>query len=168
MADPSTADDPRHPLAAAYLATDYRVCESPLGPFVIRCGEPSPPATALLADEPIGQWAFITAENPGSVLLARETNAERMRRLRATVEAAGHRHYPGLARGSVDDWPPEASLLVLGIDEAEAAALGRRFGQLAIVAGRRDEPARLVWLQAESTAANGVGHVPRTLPNQAT
>ncbi len=146
MADPSPADDAGQPLAAAYLATDYRVCESPLGPFVIRCGEPSPAATALLADEPVGQWAFITAQNPGSVPLPSEANAERMQQLRAAVEAAGYRHYPGVGQGSTGNWPPEASLLVLGIEEATAIALGRRFGQRAIVIGRRDRPARLVWL----------------------
>jgi hypothetical protein len=146
MADDSLTDDPRAALAVAYLATDYRVSESPLGPFVIRCGEPSPIATALLAEESVGQWAFITAENPGSVPLAREANAERMRQLQAAVEAAGHRHYPGLGQAPAGDWPPEASLLVLGIEEAAAIALARRFGQRAIVAGRRHEPARLVWL----------------------
>jgi len=147
MADPSPADDPGKALAAAYLATDYHVCQSPLGPFTIRCGEPSPPATALLAEQAVGQWAFITAENPGSVPLPREANAERMRQLRAAVEAAGYRHYPGFGQDPAGDWPAEASLLVLGIEEAAAAALGRHFGQRAIVAGRRDEPAGLVWLE---------------------
>jgi hypothetical protein len=155
MADPSPAsskDDSSpggnlpDPLAAAYLATDYRVCESPLGPFVIRCGEHSPLATALVAGEPVGQWAFITAENPGSVLLAREANSERMRQLRAVVEAAGYSHHLGLGQGP-GDWPPEASLLVLGIAESEAVSLGRRFGQRAIVTGRRDGPAMLIWLE---------------------
>jgi hypothetical protein len=146
-ADPSPGSSPPDPLAAAYLATDYRVCSSPLGPFVIRCGEHSPLATALVARESVGQWAFITAENPGSGLLAREANAERMRQLQAVVEAAGYTHHPGLGQGPGDDWPPEASLLVLGIAEAEAVSLGRRFGQRAIVTGRRDGPARLVWLE---------------------
>lgn len=154
MADASPTDDSRCPFAAAYLATDYRVCRSPLGSFVIRCGEPSPPASALLADERVGQWAFITAENPGSVLLARAANAERMREMQAAVEAAGYRHYPGLGQGSAGDWPPETSLFVLGIEEAEAMALGRRFGQQAIVIGHRDGPARLVWL-VDSIAHSG-------------
>jgi hypothetical protein len=144
-ADPSPGGSLPDPLAAAYLATDYRVCDSPLGPFVIRCGEHSPLATALVTREPVGRWAFVTAENPGSVLLAREANAERMRQLRAVVEAAGYTHHPGRGQGP-GDWPPEASLLVLGIAEAEAVSLGRRFGQRAIVTGRRDGPARLVWL----------------------
>ena len=41
-------------------------------------------------------------------------------------------------------WPPEPSLLVLGIPRKEALRLGRRFGQLAIVAGHKSSPARLL------------------------
>ena len=41
-------------------------------------------------------------------------------------------------------WPLEISLLVVGITLDDARALGRQFGQLAIVAGRVGEPARLV------------------------
>ena len=38
-------------------------------------------------------------------------------------------------------WPPEPSLLILGMSPDEARSLGRQFGQLAIVVGRRGEPA---------------------------
>jgi len=148
-ADPVSIS-PRERLAAAYRATRYRVCDSPLGAFLIRCGERSPELATLLAAEPVGQWAFVTAENPGSVPLGPAANAERMRQLRAAVEAAGYRYHPGRGEGPGGDWPAEESLLIIGIPEAEAVALGRRFGQLAILAGGRDEPARLVWLDSWS------------------
>jgi len=140
---------------AAYLAAHYTVNESPLGAFVIRCGEQSPEVATLLTDERVGQWAFVTAENPGSAPLDRRANAERMRQLRAAVEALGFRHYPGRGESPGGDWPAEASLLVLGIPEAEAVALGRRFAQLAILTGSRDEPARLVWLDSPTGPSRG-------------
>ena len=142
--------DRRHAFTAAYRATRYHVCDSPLGAFVILCGEPSPELATLLAAEPVGQWAFVTAENPGSVRLDRRANAERMRQLRAAVEALGFRHYPGRGEGIGGDWPAEESLLIVGVPEAEAVALGRQFGQLAILTGSRHEPARLVWLDSRS------------------
>ena len=151
MTDQSPTDDARRALEAAYHATLYRVLESPLGAFVIRCGEPSPSATVLLAEQAVGQWAFITAENPRSGVLTSAANAERMRQLSAVIDAAGYLSYPGRGEAAAGDWPPEASLLVIGIDEAEALAIGRRFDEHAIVTGRRDEPARLVWLNGEPT-----------------
>jgi hypothetical protein len=39
---------------------------------------------------------------------------------------------------------------VLGLAEADAVALGRAFGQLAVVVGRRGEPARLAWIDPET------------------
>ena len=44
------------------------------------------------------------------------------------------------------EWPHEPSFLVVGISRAEAEALGRRFGQLAIVYARKGEPPELVEL----------------------
>ena len=155
-ADPASIS-PRERLAADYRATRYHVCDSPLGPFLIRCGERSPEVAALLTDEPVGQWAFVTAENPGSVRLDRRANAERMRQLRAAVEALGFRHYPGRGEGIGGDWPAEESLLIVGVPEAEAVALGRQFGQLAILTGSRHEPARLVWLDSPGCGVTSGG-----------
>ena len=42
------------------------------------------------------------------------------------------------------DWEPEISLLVLGIGREQAVAIGRDFGQLAIVCGRPGGVAELV------------------------
>jgi hypothetical protein len=45
-------------------------------------------------------------------------------------------------------WMPEDSLLVLDIPREEAGALGRRFGQAAIVVGGKGAP-ELVYLSAK-------------------
>ncbi len=66
--------------------------------------------------------------------------------LLAEVRQRGLTVHPGLGSGDAGDWPPEESLLVLGLDEAAAVALGHRFGQRAIVVGTRGTAARLVWI----------------------
>ena len=53
--------------------------------------------------------------------------------------------FPVLGLGNVGDWTPELSLLVLGISRGKAVALGREFGQAAIVVGKRGERGELVW-----------------------
>ena len=41
--------------------------------------------------------------------------------------------FRGQGRHSTNDWPPELSLLVLGLDLTEAREVGARWGQNAIV-----------------------------------
>lgn len=134
-------------IEAAYRATDYRVADSPAGPFVIRVGEPSPEAVRLLVLHRQTEWAFVTACNPCSEQLPDEVNARRMAGLEGELRAGGWPHYPGAGVGRDGTWPPEPSFLVVGISEAEALDVARRFGQNAIVAGRIEEPARLVWVR---------------------
>ena len=40
-------------------------------------------------------------------------------------------------------WPPEASLLILGMRPGQAVKVGRQFGQLAVLVGRTGGPAHL-------------------------
>jgi hypothetical protein len=130
--------DSRDDLEAAYRATDYRVDDAPGGPFVIRIGE----RCDRLADV---DWAFVTACNPRSQRLSDEQNARRMTELE-TVVGGRWLFYPGHGAGRDGRWPPEPSLLIVGIVESDAVELARRFGQNAFVAGRAGEPARLVWV----------------------
>ncbi|HJZ58178.1 MAG TPA: DUF3293 domain-containing protein [Gemmataceae bacterium] len=134
MPDPS--------LEAAYLTTDYRVEDAPGGPFVIRIGEVSRELAGL-------EWAFVTACNPGSGRLPDAENAHRMAQLEAAMREGGWRYYHGAGVGRGGQWPPEPSLLIIGIREPEAIELARQFGQNAIVAGRAVGAARLVWVSSE-------------------
>ena len=129
----------RAELEAAYLVTDYRVEDFPTGPFTIRINESSDALAGL-------DWAFITACNPRSVLLSDEENARRMADLETAVRQGGWRYFHGQGVGKDHKWPPEPSLLIVGIKEPESVELAKAFGQNAIVAGRPGEPARLVWL----------------------
>ncbi len=128
-----------HPLKNAYEATDYRVGDR----FTIRCGERSPPLEALLAESGHDTWAYITAWNPGSMALDTAENRRRMSDLSDRIALLGFPMLEGEGVGTGGDWPPEPSLLVLGIAASEALALGREFGQVAIVVGRLGAPARL-------------------------
>jgi len=137
-------DELRERLRTAYEATDYVVDDGPRGRFLIRCGSRSADVDALLDAAGADAWAYVTACNPGSVPLSATENAARMASLAAVVRDRGLVHVAGAGTGG--DWPPEPSLLVLGLTEADAVALGRAFGQLAVVVGRRGEPARLAWI----------------------
>lgn len=141
----------RERLRAAYEATDYRVDEGPRGGFTIRVGARSADADALLAATAAEAWAFITASNPRSVQLPAAENVARMARLERRVRERGLVAYAGTGVGA--DWPPESSLLVIGLAEPEAVAVAREFGQHAIVVGSRGTPARLVWIEAGDAPA---------------
>jgi hypothetical protein len=54
--------------------------------------------------------------------------------------------FTGSGRG---DWPPEPSLLVMGISEAQAREIGAAFDQKAVVVGHCGEPVRRVWLEKQ-------------------
>jgi hypothetical protein len=86
----------------------------------------------------------MTGWNPASVALSRAENDRRQRSLVREIEAGGYRWLPGEGRGDDPSWPPEESLLVLNVSERKAIALGREFGQLAIVVGTLDKSPRLV------------------------
>ena len=130
-------------LDAAYRATAYTV-RTPEGTFTLRVGQTSAELECILASRGCKTWAFVTAYNPGSVLVSAAENEARQRELRAEVAQIGHLFFEGTGVGA--EWPPEPSLLVIGMDEAGAAALGHRFGQMAVVVGEYGGPARLLWL----------------------
>ena len=130
---------PDHPLKHAYETTAYWVEDR----FAIRCQARSAALDALLGERGHDTWAYLTASNPGSVILDDATNALRMAELARRLEELGHPFLAGQGVGAAGDWPPEPSLLVLGIGENAALEIGRAFGQVAIVVGRRGEPAAL-------------------------
>jgi hypothetical protein len=155
--DPSSVHPPQHMLACAgrqpselekvYRASNYRV---DLGNthLVIRIDQPHAEVDALLAHHGCLSWTFLTAYNPGSLLLPAVENRVRQERMQREVNAAGWVFYPGEGVGT-DGWPGEESLLVLGIDVTAALALARRHGQLALVFGRRGETAQLLWTRPD-------------------
>jgi hypothetical protein len=98
----------------------------------------------LLIEHGARSAAFITAANPGSTLLSDAVNAERNAQLLADVERAGFICLPGEGRDPAGEWQAEQSLLVIGISQADATILARRYGQHAWVFFSVAETARLV------------------------
>jgi hypothetical protein len=135
--------EPGRDLEAAYRATDY-TADTPRGKVVLRIGRENDELDRLLAEHGVNSWAYITAYNPASIPAPAAENEANQRELRAAVERAGHAFFEGAGVG--EGWPPEPSLLVLGITGVESEELGRRFGQLAVVVGERGGVPRLLWL----------------------
>lgn len=127
-----------------YRATSYRVEEGPQR-FAIRVGVRCAPLDALLAANGVEDWAYLTAHNPGGRRADPDANANAQTCLEAALRAAARPFLRGESVGDDGGWAPEPSLLVLGLPRAEALALARRFGQEAIVAGRRGAKAELVF-----------------------
>ena len=129
-------------LLEAYRRTSFLV-EIPGETLCIRIDHVSTIPDDLLANEGVHSWAYITAWNPGSVPLSEGENMTQARQLESEVRQAGYKFFRGQGVGTGDEWPPEPSLLILGIAAEDAMQLGRKFGQIAIVTGRRGGPAQL-------------------------
>jgi hypothetical protein len=130
-------------LEAAYNATSYFV-DAPSGRFALRVGQASAEVDALAAAHQVVAWTYVTAYNPGSVPASRECNEKRQNELEQVIAESGYPFCRGEGKGD-GDWLAEPSLLVLGVREAEAVALARRFGQAAVLFGEPGGPVRLLW-----------------------
>lgn len=135
------------PREAAYRATTYGVDDGGLR-LAIRIGQRCAALDALLATRGVEEWAYLTAHNPGGRRAAPAANAAAQARLEAEIGAGGHASLRGASLGDGGGWPAEPSLLVLGLSRREALALAHRYGQEALIAGRRGEPAELVFCEA--------------------
>ena len=139
-------------LEQVYQATAYEALG--LGTSLdLRIGHAHPDLDAMLEATSRHSWAFLTAWNPGSRVLSQEENEERQGELNAVLEATLGEGgeppllLPGRGRGLVGDWPPEESLLALGLPVLAALEVARGFGQLALLAGQRGGTAQLVWCE---------------------
>jgi len=117
-------------LLAAYRDSDYVVFADP--PIILKIGVPSPRLDALLEAEGAPCAAFVTAANPRSKPRSKEENAKALAGLDQLVAASGYPWRPAEGRESEGNWV-EPSRLVIGISRDNAEALGRLFGQNAIV-----------------------------------
>lgn len=103
--------------------------------IVLRIGEHNQQLDALLEEKGCDTWAWVTAANPGARKVSEKLNAARYREL---LHLANRNKLAYLAADAVPDspgWPIEPGLFLLGIALEDALETGRRFCQLAIVAG---------------------------------
>ena len=139
-------------LDRAYRNTTYCV-DHPAGSFGIRIDKPCARLDALLREQGAATWAFVTACNPRSQPLSDDENAARHVQLLARVHDLGLKAYAGRGRADCGDWVEE-SLLILGLDEAAAMALGAAFEQYAVVVGCLGGVVRLRWCHDQQTATS--------------
>ena len=132
-------------LCDAYLQTIYRVVEMPQ-PVDIRIGEQCSALDRLLESYGLREWAFVTASNPRSRRLPDRDNARRNAELKQSLRQAGWQILGGLGMPPDNQWQPEVSMLVLGIDREAAMKLALRWEQNAFVRGAIGQPAELVWV----------------------
>ena len=144
-------------LIAAYRSTAYRIesgTEPGCGVIILRVDQRSEPLSRLFAASGHQCAAFITACNPFSTPQSHEENLAACARLRDKLDRQLHDH-PGKAGQIIEGtgcdssgaWPAEKSFLALGLDLETSQALGREFGQNAIVWAGADAIPRLVLLR---------------------
>ena len=130
-------------LMDAYREADYVVFAE--SEFVLKIGEPSRRLDALLEQEGATTAAFLTAANPRSKPRSPAQNASALSALDQLVAAAGYPSRAGEGREPDGSWV-EPSRLVIGIYRENAEALGRLFGQNAIVFIEKGGPPELLVL----------------------
>ncbi len=122
-------------LVEHYRRTEYRVADGGYN-FTLRIDQ----ACAVLLDcmqhFRVTEAAYITAWNPRSEPTSSARNEAAQRALASEVLERGWRLLYGEGVGADASWPPEPSLLVLGIAFEAACGLGRKYGQNAIVYAR--------------------------------
>ncbi|HWA36534.1 MAG TPA: DUF3293 domain-containing protein [Burkholderiales bacterium] len=128
----------------AYRKADYVVFGEP--PLVLRIGEPNRRLDGMLEAASRETAAFVTACNARGERRSDADNQAAQVRLERALEEKPYGCYPGEGRDPEGRWPAEPSLLVVGIPQAEAEALGRAFGQNAIVFLERGKVPRLLVL----------------------
>ena len=127
----------------AYREADYVVFAEP--EFVLKIGEPSSRLDALLEEEGATTAVFLTAANPRSKPQSAAQNASALSALDQLVAAAGYPWRAGEGREPDGSWV-EPSRLIIGIYRENAEALGRLFGQNAIVFIEKGGPPELLVL----------------------
>lgn len=134
-------------LVEAYCNTSYRIPELEIE---LRVGQHSPQIDALLRRYGKKRWVFISASHPRSVLTEDEINQRQHAALRRCIEVREYPFFEGVGIGDKGDWPPERSLLVLGLSLSKAQFLCQQFGQNAFLTGRPEGQAELVWCQPKA------------------
>lgn len=136
---------PTSAIVAAYRNADYVVLPGN-SELVLRAGKASAELDALLAGHGATTAAFLTAANPHSEQRPAEENRAAAAELDRALADVHYSRFPAEGRDPAGHWPTEPGVLVLGIPRAAAEALGRRFGQNAILYIERGSPAELVLL----------------------
>jgi hypothetical protein len=122
-------------LVEQYRRTEYRVADEGYS-FTLHVDQACSALLECLRHFKVTEAAYITAWNPRSEPTSSARNEAAQRALASEVLERGWRLLYGEGVGADAGWPPEPSLLVLGIAFEAACGLGRKYGQNAIVYAR--------------------------------
>lgn len=131
-------------LLRAYLAADYR-WQHEGNWHDLRIGLPVPGAEMVYVG--VQNFGLLSAWNPYSVERSEELNRDADQALHQALVTRGTRCVPAFSSAADRSWR-EPSWLAMDLPLADLDAMGRRFGQLGVLAWRRGEPVRLRLLLA--------------------
>ncbi len=134
----------------AYLATEYRIGGH--AGFILRIGQRHTGLRSLLLgrlllDRKVTSSAVLTAWNPWSKRHSKAENNRAQQDLLTELDRRELDHIPGYGVDPTGEWPAEESRLVLGIDLATAAEIGKHFRQNGLVWAAEDALPLLVLLR---------------------
>jgi len=129
----------------AYLETHYQVFGET--PMTLHIGQFNPALAALHDARHVASSAFITACNPLGQNFAPQANAARQEALARELDALGVTYIEGIGQHPSNNWPGEASFLVLGVALDVAKTLGGTHRQNAIVWCGADAVPQLILLR---------------------
>lgn len=136
----------RSALAQAYARAHYEIHFDGVM-FTRRIGIADQACDARLREAGCRQrWFIVTPCNPRS---QRQDDADNESRLRAMAQQLRESRRPyidSLASAEDGAWP-EAGFCIFDLAEREACALGRQYGQRAIVSGVLGNAPTLIWLE---------------------
>jgi hypothetical protein len=130
-------------IVEAYRSARYRVD----GTFDLTIDQPSAALDAWHLAKGRTCSALITACNPGSQICSDAINQAAATRLETIIRAQGLPLCSTVALDPSAEWPPEHGFLIAGLDQTAAKALGRQFGQNAVVWSGEDAVPRLILLR---------------------
>lgn len=141
-------------LIQAYEETDYRV--SGVLPFILKIGKESEELRDLYDKYGYQTAAFLTAFNPYSEPATSTQNEAAHKQLTENLSRNSAMVLEGVGQDSNKEWPPEKSVLVLGLTMSDARDIGNKFRQNAFVWVGANAVPRLILLRscAEALASN--------------
>jgi hypothetical protein len=129
----------------AYRETEYRVHGR--GSFTLKVAIACPELVAAHRHHQVDCSAYVTAFNPYSRRLSDKTNAARHAALGRWLHRQRMRAIEGMGQHPSNQWPGEASYLILGLCLKATKRLGARLQQNAIVWSGADAVPQLILLR---------------------
>lgn len=133
-------------LIASYRAADYQAGAGSAA-ALLHIDQHSESLSQLLAAAGQQCAVFITAYNPCSQPQSLTANQAAHAYLRDELKYLTDQIIEGTSSDPAGTWPPEQSLLALGVELDKSKALGRKFGQNAVVWAGADAIPRLILLR---------------------